>query len=166
MCAGRTLRERKNAPGPAKGAAPWATRETNSSVLAGAGLIAGHGHELLNAFAVFDLTHVDIALGVHGDGIDPMKLSRIMAGAAERTYYDAIGAIEDPHHVVGAIGNQNIPLLRIGGKREVIYGPAGGIRHAPDSTTVRAAGLCRGVDPELLYKFALLGEDLNAVAAA
>src|SRR6266566_10125571 len=88
-----------------------------------------------------------------------------MAVAAKRSCQGAIGAIEDPQHVVRAIGNEKIFLLRIRRKREVIHGPAGRIGHAPDSSTMRAARLCRGVDPELLYKLTLLGEDLNPIAA-
>src|ERR1700680_2117615 len=89
-----------------------------------------------------------------------------MAGTAERANQFSVVAIENPHHVVGAVRNQDIFLLGIGGKREVIDRAARRIGHTPDSTAVRAAGLRRGVNPELLYKFALLGEDLNPVAAA
>src|ERR1700739_2819375 len=89
-----------------------------------------------------------------------------MAGTAERPYELSVVAIEDPHHVVGAIRNQDIFLLRVGGKREVIHRAARWIGHAPDSAAVRAARLRGRVDPKLLYEFALLGEHLNAVAAA
>src|ERR1700730_364887 len=89
-----------------------------------------------------------------------------MAGAAERANQFSVFTIENPNHVVGAVRDQNVFLLGIGGKREVIDRAARWIGHAPDSTAVRAAGLRRGVNPELLYKFALLGEDLNPVAAA
>src|ERR1700688_671271 len=89
-----------------------------------------------------------------------------MAGTAERPHELSVFAIENPNHVVGTVRNQNIFLLGIGGKREVIDRAARRIGHAPDSAAVRAARLRRGVNPELLHKFALLGEDLNAVAAA
>src|SRR4029077_19708326 len=134
--------------------------------LAGSRLLAGDGDKFLNAFAVFDFARVDIALRVHGDGVDPVKLAGIMACAAERPHELSVVAIEDPHHVVGAVRDQNMFLLGIGGKREVIHRAARRISHAPDSAAVRAARLCRGVNPELLHKFALLGEYLNPVAAA
>src|SRR6202030_2625996 len=134
--------------------------------LAGSRLLAGNGDEFLNALAIFDFARVDIALRVHGDGVDPVELAGIMAGAAERANQFSVVAIEDPHHVVGAVRNQNIFLLRIGGKREVVNRATRRIGHTPDSAAVRAARLRRGMNPELLYKFALLGEDLNTVAAA
>src|SRR5579859_56486 len=95
-----------------------------------------------------------------------MELPGIMAGTAERPYELSVFAIEDPHRVVGAVRNQNIFLPGIGGKREVVNRAARRIGHAPDSAAVRAAGLRRGMNPELLHKFTLLGEDLNPVAAA
>jgi hypothetical protein len=42
-----------------------------------------HGHKLLDASAVFDLSGVDIPLGVDRNGIDPMELSGIAAVSPE-----------------------------------------------------------------------------------
>ena len=134
--------------------------------LAGSRLLAGDEDEFLNAFAIFDFARVDIPLRIHGDGVDPVKLAGIMAVAAERPHELSVVAIDDPHHVVGAVRDQNIFLLGIGGKREVIHRAARRISHAPDSAAVRAARLRRRVNPELLHEFPLLGEDLNPVAAA
>jgi len=43
-----------------------------------------------------------------------MQLPRISAVAAERSGQRAVVAVEDPHHVVRAIGHKDVALLWIG----------------------------------------------------
>ena len=62
--------------------------------------------ELLNPFAVFDFASVDVSFRVDGDRINPMELPRVMAIPAERAHHRAIFTVQDPNHVVGAVGNQ------------------------------------------------------------
>src|SRR5882672_10623636 len=124
------------------------------------------GDKLLNPFAVFHFTGVDVSLGVHGDRIDPMELSRITAVASKGARQSAVVTIEDPDHIVCAVRNQDVLLLRVRREGQIVDRSTRGIGRAPDAPAVRTAGLRRWMNPELFYKFALFREDLDSVAAA
>src|SRR6516225_5597725 len=122
--------------------------------------------ELLNALAVLHFTGVDVSLGIGGDRVDPMQLAGVAAVAAERTRQGAILAVENPNHVVGAVGGQHVFLLRVARQGEVIDRPARRILQIPNAAAVRTARLRRRMHEPTGHELSLLGEDLNAVAAA
>src|SRR5258706_15830440 len=70
-------------------------------------------NEFLNSFSIFHFARVDVSLGVHRNGIDPVELSRVTSVATEGTYQSAVVAIENPDHVVRAVRDQDVLLLRI-----------------------------------------------------
>src|SRR5215469_9909355 len=71
----------------------------------------------------------------------------------------------DPNLVVGAIRNQDILLLRVVRKREVVSGPAHAEDSAPGTSTLGAARRRRRMHEEAGDEFTFLGENLNAIAA-
>ena len=95
-----------------------------------------------------------------------MELSRVAAVAAERSGERAVAAVVDPHHVVRAVGDEHVPLLRIAGEREMIHSAARRRRRAPDAAAVRPARLRGRMHEPLPDELPLLGEHLHAIAAA
>src|ERR1700681_647754 len=71
----------------------------------------------------------------------------------------------DPDLVVRAICKQNVLLLRVMGKSEVVDGSAHAKCCAAGTTTLGTARRRRGMHEETGYELALLGEHLDAVAA-
>src|SRR5579859_976203 len=55
-------------------------RLRNSLLTAGTG---HHGNKFLDPLRLFHFARVDVALGIHVDGIDPVELSSVFAVAAE-----------------------------------------------------------------------------------
>src|SRR5579864_8533656 len=95
-----------------------------------------------------------------------MELAGVAAVAAERAYDLAVFAVENPNCVIGAVGYQNVLLLRVVRQGEVINRAARRIGRAPDTAALGAARLRRGVHEETGDELSLLGEHLDAVAAA
>src|ERR1019366_2065378 len=83
--------------------------------------------------------------------MQPVKLAGVAAVAAEAADDLAVLALQDPHHVVDDVADDEVFLLRVA--REM-------------QRAGRTAFADRTVDKKLLDEFALLGEDLDAVAAA
>ena len=122
-------------------------------------------NELLNALPVLNFSRINVALRIDGNRVDPVELTRVPSISSERSFERAGLAIQDLHHVVRSIGDEDVPLLRIAREREVVNGATRRRRRTPDAAAVRAAGLRRGMHPELRDELALLGEHLNPVAA-
>src|SRR5215472_18557679 len=110
-----------------------------------------HRNELLHALPGIDLPGVEVALRIHGGDVEKMKLPAAMAVMADLVDDLAGFALELPHHVVHDVGDEDVFLARV--RRE--------IDRARRAAAQRLVG-----DDELLEEPALLGEDLDAVAAA
>jgi len=99
------------------------------------------GDKFLNSFAVFHFASVDISFGVYSNAVNKMELTRVTPVASEGAHQSAVVAIKDPDHIVRAVGNKDVLLLRVRGKSQIECGPARGISHAPGASAVWAAGL-------------------------
>src|SRR5579871_5376816 len=106
--------------------------------------------EFLDALA-FDLAGIDVARFVDGDDMQHQELSGVAPGMAERADDAAVVAFDHADLVVGAVGIEEIALLRIGPEREIEY------------RAVTAGVLL--VEP-FLHIGAVFFEDLDAVLAA
>ena len=104
--------------------------------------------EFLNPLAVFDFAGIQVAFRIHRDRINPVELAGVSAIAAERARQRAFLAVENPDHIIGAVGGEQILLLRVVREGEVVDGSARRVLHAPDAAAVGTAGLRRGMDEE------------------
>ena len=86
-----------------------------------------------------------------------------MAVPAERAHRRAILTVQNPNHVVGAVSNQQILLLRILRKGQIVDRSAGTVFRIEGATTVGTARLCRGVYEVAGYELALFGKYLNVL---
>src|SRR5258708_40261046 len=95
-----------------------------------------------------------------------MELASLTAVATEGTGDCAGLAVENPNHVIGAVGHQQVFLLRVMREGKVIDRPARRSFHAPDASTVFPASLGRGMHEEAGYEFSLPSKYLDSIASA
>src|SRR5678809_580311 len=82
-------------------------------------------HELLHTLAVMLLARIDVALRIGRDAADREELTGVSPAAAERANLGQGVALEDVHLLVVTVGDEQVSLLRIVGKRDV---PRGSVR--------------------------------------
>src|SRR5215469_15846072 len=104
--------------------------------------------ELLDAFSIICFACVNAAVGIDRDLVQLMELACVSALGTEMPHFDTVAAPDDPNGIIATIGDQQVllPLVMREGQR------IGG-----------SAAQSGRMDIELLEKFALLGEDLDAV---
>src|SRR6185295_5248686 len=64
---------------------------------------------------------INVALGVHRHGVNPVELPGIAAAAAKTADYGTIVPFQHPDFVVLAIGAQQIGLLRVGPDGDILH---------------------------------------------
>jgi hypothetical protein len=60
----------------------------------------------LDSFGVIDLGCIDVALGIDGDGVDPVELACITATSSETADNRSVLAVDDPDFIVLAVSVQ------------------------------------------------------------
>src|SRR5262245_33922224 len=125
-----------------------------------------NGHELLHAFAGFDLAGVDVPLRVGGDAVDEVELPGHPSVVPNRADGHAGLPVDDPDLVIGAVRHEHEVLPRTRGECQVEHRPTWTVLVAAWSAALAAAGRRRCMNPELRDEFSLLGEDLDPVVAA
>src|SRR5437879_5339062 len=95
--------------------------------------------EFLDALSGFDLAGVEISLGIHGDGIDPVEIAGHASVIADGTFQLAGFAIVNPNFVVGAISNENVFAIRIVREGEIVSRSAHAVHGRAGSTAFHSA---------------------------
>src|ERR1700687_315528 len=106
------LRSSAETPSPARGEGkiPIRWRMRPDWVVARIALHPAHGLELLHPAAPVGLGHVDIALGIDGEGVAVGEVADLMAGAAEARENLAAGVVENMHLLGAAVHHIHVLL--------------------------------------------------------
>src|SRR5205823_7446410 len=83
-------------------------------------VVRHHRHELLDSLILFHLAGIDVALGIHRDRVDPVKLAGIGAVTAESAECLPAVAVENPYFVIGAVSHVSVLLLRVVRERKFV----------------------------------------------
>src|SRR6266566_7392841 len=118
--------------------------------------------EFLNPLTGTYFAGIEVSMRVHGDRVDHMELTRHRAVTPDRTHQGSGFAVMDPDLVIVAVRDQNVFLSRVMREGEIV-----GVSAAPGcAATIAATGGRRGIHEETAHELALLGKNLNAIAAA
>src|ERR1700722_9101892 len=77
-------------------------------------------NKFLHALSRVHFAGVEVALGIHGDGIDPVEITGHAPVVPDGSGHFSGFSVLDPYLIVGSVGDQRVLALRVVGECKIV----------------------------------------------